>query len=356
LKVVLINPVPVLGDKEQFYGQKWPPLGIILLGTILIRQGHKVYLLDQTNQNFNFEKTLAWIKKRDPELVGITSMTVGFQSSIKIAQIVKEWNPHVKVVLGHYHPTVCADRILKKYGSIVDYCVRGENEYILSNLIQHLEKNQEMEPKEILGLSYRYHEIVKHNPDCPTNTNLDELPIPDRSLLVGDYHMNLAGINLMNSKFATTFFTRGCPFNCAYCTVPRISNRCYRSKSPKNLAEEISSLVSEGYTEIAFVDDNFSINLKKILEFCRLIRKEKLDVSWHVEMRVDRVSKALFEELAAAGCKSVSFGIESANQRILNYYNKQISIDQSLRAIEAAQKAKIELIVKIQLILLSNLE
>jgi anaerobic magnesium-protoporphyrin IX monomethyl ester cyclase len=345
LKVVLINPVPVLGEKEQFYGQKWPPLGIILLGTILKQQDHAVYLLDQTNSNLNFEQTLTWIKKRDPDIVGITSMTVAFQSSIKIAQMVKEWNPSIKIVLGHYHPTVCADRILKKYGSIVDYCVRGENEYILSNLIQHFEENQGTEPKEILGLSYIYNDIVKHNPDCPTNTNLDELPNPDRSLLAGDYHMNLAGINLMNSKFATTFFTRGCPFNCAYCTVPRISNGCYRSKSPKNLAEEISILASEGYSEIAFVDDNFSINLKKILEFCRLIRKEKLDISWHVEMRVDRVSKTLFQELAAAGCKSVSFGIESANQRILNYYNKRISIDQSLQAIEAAQKAKIELIV-----------
>jgi anaerobic magnesium-protoporphyrin IX monomethyl ester cyclase len=345
LRIVLINPRPILGDKEQLYGQKWPPLGILLLGTILKRQGHKVYLLDQASTNLDFEKTLTWIKKRDPELVGITTMTIGFSSSIKIAQMIKNWNPSVKIVLGHYHPTICAQRILEKYGNLIDFCVRGENEYILSNLIEFLEKSQNSEPKGILGLSYRHNGIVKHNQECPINKNLDDLPFPDLKLLATNYHQNLAGINLMNSKFTTTFFTRGCPFNCSYCTVPSISKQQFRSKSPQHLVEELSYLESEGYSEIAFVDDNFSINLKKILQLCRLLKKENLDLSWHVEMRVDRVSKELFQQLVSAGCKSVSFGIESANQRILNYYNKQITPNQSMKAIAAARKAKIEFII-----------
>lgn len=345
MRLVLINPRPILGEKEQLYGQKWPPLGILLLGTILKRQGHNVYLLDHASTNLNLEKTLAWIKRRDPELIGITAMTIGFSSAIKIAQMVKKWNPNVKIVLGHYHPTICAGKILEKYGHLVDFCVRGENEYILSNLIDYLEKNQNSEPKGILGLSYRHNDTVKHNPVCPINENLDELPFPDLKLLATNYHQNLAGINLMNSKFTTTFFTRGCPFNCSYCTVPTISHRQCRSKSPQHIVDELSFLASEGYSEIAFVDDNFSINLKKILQFCRILRKENLDLNWHVEMRVDRVSKELFEQLVLAGCKSVSFGIESANQRILNYYNKQITPDQSIKAITAARKAKIEFII-----------
>ncbi|TFG25677.1 MAG: radical SAM protein [Promethearchaeota archaeon] len=345
MRVALINPSPILEEKEQFYGQKWPPLGITLIGTILKEQGHIVRLLDQASNGFSFEALLNWIKRFDPEVIGITAFTVGFLSSIKISEMVKRWNPNIKIILGHYHPTICADKILEKYSHIVDYCVKGENEYILSNLINFLENEPKHEPTDILGISYRVNGKIKHNQNCPVNKNLDDLPFPDRSLLKIQYHQNLAGIELMDSKLATTFFTRGCPYGCAYCAVAKFSNNRYRSKSPERLVEEFSYLASQGYSEIAFVDDNFSLNLKNVLKFCRLLRKENLDVNWHAEMRVDNVSREFFEQMAFSGCKSVSFGIESANQRILDYYNKKISPNQSLRAIQIAKKAKIDFVI-----------
>ena len=342
MKIALINPAPILGENEKFYGTRWPPLGITLIGTILIEQGHQIRLLDQASNGFSFDEVLNWIKKYDPEVVGITSFTVGFLSSIKISKMIKEWNPNVKIVLGHYHPTMCADNILKKYKDIVDYCVRGENEYILSNLINYLENNPNREPTDVLGITYRFNGKVKQNANCPVTKNLDDLPFPDRSLLKMNYRQNFAGIELMDSKLATTFFTRGCPYGCAYCAVAKFSNRQYRTRSPERLVEEFSYLASQGYSEIAFVDDNFSLNLKNVSRFCKLLKKENLDVNWHAEMRVDRVTREFFEEMASAGCKSISFGIESANQRILDYYNKTITPDQSLRAIQLAKKAKID--------------
>ncbi|MFX1453305.1 MAG: cobalamin-dependent protein, partial [Promethearchaeota archaeon] len=98
MRIALINPKPVLGEKEQFYGQKWPPLGIILLATILKEEGHQVRLLDQASNGFSFEEVLNWIKRIDPEVLGITTFTVGFLSSIKISEMVKKWNPKVKIL------------------------------------------------------------------------------------------------------------------------------------------------------------------------------------------------------------------------------------------------------------------
>ncbi|MFX1274635.1 MAG: B12-binding domain-containing radical SAM protein [Promethearchaeota archaeon] len=345
MKIALINPSPIIGEDEQFYGQKWPPLGILLLGTILKKQGHQVHLLDQASTEINHYQVLDWIKKIDPDVLGMSAMTVGFLSSIKIAQMTKEWNPSIKIVLGHYHPTMCADQILKKYNHLVDYCVRGENEYIFSDLLNYLEKELDQEPSDILGLSYHHNGIIKHNPDCPITKNLDDLPFPDRSLIDYQYRMNLAGIDFIDSRLATTFFTRGCPFNCSYCAVSTLSNRHYRSKSPERLVEEFSYLASKGYSEIAFVDDNFSLNLKNVLKFCKLLKKENLDINWHVEMRVDKVTREFFQQMALAGCKSISFGIESANPRILKYYNKNITPEQSLRAIKMAKDAKIDFII-----------
>ena len=174
---------------------------------------------------------------------------------------------------------------------------------------------------------------------------MDDLPFPDSSLINIQYRQNLAGIELMDSKLATTFFTRGCPYGCTYCAVAKFSNRRYRSKSPERLVEEFSYLASQGYSEIAFVDDNFSLNLKNVLKFCKLLKKENLDVNWHAEMRVDRVTREFFKQMALAGCKSISFGIESANQRILDYYNKTITPDQSLKAIKMAKEAKIDFVI-----------
>ncbi|MFX1256939.1 MAG: B12-binding domain-containing radical SAM protein [Promethearchaeota archaeon] len=345
MRIALINPKPILKDKEQFYGQKWPPLGITLIGTILKEEGHQVRLLDQASNGFSFEEVLNWIKRIDPEIIGITTFTIGFLSSIKISTMVKKWNPNVKIILGHYHPTICADKILKKYNHIVDFCVRGENEYILSNLINYLENNPRHEPTNILGISYQFNGKIKHNLDCPINKNLDDLPFPNRSLLKIQYRQNLAGIELMDSKLATTFFTRGCPYECAYCAVAKFSNKRYRTKSPERLVEEFSYLASQGYSEIAFVDDNFSLNLNNVLKFCKLLKNENLDVNWHAEMRVDNVSREFFKHMALAGCKSISFGIESANQRILDYYNKKITPDQSLKAIKMAKKANIDFLI-----------
>lgn len=345
MKIALINPSPVLNEKEQYYGQKWPPLGILLLGTILKNQGHQVRLLDQASNGFTFDEVLRWIKQVDPEVLGISAMTVGFLSSIKISEMAKKWNPNLKIVIGHYHPTICSDKILEKYNHIIDYCVRGENEYIFSNIINYLEKSPNREPDEILGISYRINGKVKHNPDCPVTKDMDDLPFIDRSLLKYQYRQNLAGIELMDSKLATTFFTRGCPYSCTYCAVSKFTNNRYRTKSPEHLVEEFSYLSSQGYSEIAFVDDNFSLNLKNVLNFCKLLRKENLDINWHTEMRVDKVSRAFFEQMALSGCKSICFGIESANQRILNYYKKSITPDQSLRAIKMAKEAGIDFVI-----------
>lgn len=345
MKVALINPTPMSGENEKYYGQSWPPLGILLVGTILKNRGHEVKLLDQASNNLSFETVLSWVKETDPDVLGMSAMTVAFLSSIKIAQMVKGWNENITIVLGHYHPTVCDERILETYGEVIDYCVRGENEYIMANLLEYIEKGSSEEPKYILGLTYRHNGIIKRTDDCPVTKDLDSLPFFDFSLLNRKYHQNLAGIELMDSNFMGAFFSRGCPYSCTYCAVSRFSNRYYRAKSPERMVEEFLYLNSKGFTEIAFVDDNFIVNPKKALRFCNLLRKEKLDINWHIEIRVDSTSKPLLEHLVSAGCKSINFGIESANQSVLDYYNKRITPEQSLQAVRTAKKANVDFII-----------
>lgn len=112
-----------------------------------------------------------------------------------------------------------------------------------------------------------------------------------------------------------------------------------------NIIDELCYLSSEGFKQFIFVDDNFTLNQKRVITLCQSIRKEHLDIEWFCEGRVDSGSYTMMKALSSAGCKVIFLGIESANQRILNYYNKQITPRQSKRAVNNARKAGIDAII-----------
>jgi radical SAM superfamily enzyme YgiQ (UPF0313 family) len=109
--------------------------------------------------------------------------------------------------------------------------------------------------------------------------------------------------------------------------------------------EELQMLRGEGYEEILFVDDNFTLNRKRVKKLCQRIRKEKLGIRWFCDSRVDNCEYDMFREMVKAGCNSLYFGMESANQRILNFYRKGITPDQSVNAARKARKAGVDFIV-----------
>jgi radical SAM superfamily enzyme YgiQ (UPF0313 family) len=112
-----------------------------------------------------------------------------------------------------------------------------------------------------------------------------------------------------------------------------------------NIIEEICLLTSQGYRQFIFVDDNLTMNPKRVIALCHRIRTERLDIEWFCEGRVDNSSLAMFRALSQAGCKVIFFGIESASQRILNYYHKHITPRQSRQAVTTARNAGIDVIL-----------
>jgi radical SAM superfamily enzyme YgiQ (UPF0313 family) len=109
--------------------------------------------------------------------------------------------------------------------------------------------------------------------------------------------------------------------------------------------KELNFLVSEGYKQIMFVDDNFTLNPKRVKKICKIIKKEKFDFEWLCEGRVDQSSYDMFRMMSKAGCRMMYFGIENANPKVLQYYNKMITPMQSEKAVTKARKAGIDIIV-----------
>ncbi|MFX1256953.1 MAG: B12-binding domain-containing radical SAM protein [Promethearchaeota archaeon] len=341
MKIALINP-----SLETKIYSPWPPLGILYLGTILKENGFTVELLDAAAKFYKKSEVLSWIKRVKPDIVGISVFTVAFLPTINLIKIIKDWNPSLKIVLGHYHPTMEAENILRKYGDYVDYCVRGEGEYTFLELCEFLDKNYDKLPTTINGLAFQdSNKKIIMTPDAPLISDLDVLPFPDRRLIDFDYKWNFSGFEFSKSKLTSLISSRGCPFNCSYCACTKFAKRRFRPRSPENIVNEILLIENEGYTQLNFVDDNFTLQPKRTIKICQLIKKEKIDINWHTDGRVDQTSQDMLNWMKKAGCKSIWYGFESANQRIIDLYNKRTKVSQFNEAIRKTRQAKIDLIV-----------
>ena len=151
MKFSFLNPKPS-ADTPDMVVTAWPPLGMLYCAEVLMKEGIEVSILDQAASNLSLEQTMNWVKREDPDILGISVLNSSAEEAPKIAEKIKDENPDIKIAFGNYHATFNAQRILKKYPN-VDLVVRGEGEYTSLELIRCLEK--EGTYKEIKGISFR---------------------------------------------------------------------------------------------------------------------------------------------------------------------------------------------------------
>jgi radical SAM superfamily enzyme YgiQ (UPF0313 family) len=341
MKFSFVNPRPnEPGHTTMTYAS--PPLGILYIAAKLKQVGVEVSALDQSNETYEVEKVVDWVIKENPDVLGISAVLSSSTIAPEIARQVKAVNSEIVTVFGNHHATHNADHILQKYPQ-VDIVVRGEGEYTCLELLQCIENQTGL--RNIAGITFRHNGQIIRNPDRPLIKDVDTLPFPDRSLLDGEYHNTTIGINVAPKKFTTILSSRGCVFNCLFCSCTSLAKNIWRPRSIDNIMDELHFLASEGFKQLMFVDDNFTLNQQRVIELCKRIRKERIDIEWIAEGRVDQCSYTLFKEMVKAGCRMLYFGIESANQHVLDYYNKGITPQQSQKTLKIARKAGIDILV-----------
>jgi anaerobic magnesium-protoporphyrin IX monomethyl ester cyclase len=199
--------------------------------------------------------------------------------------------------------------------------------------------------KEVEGITFRSNQEIASTPNRPLIKNIDDLPFPDRNLIDVEYTSLIHGVRAATKKFTTVVSSRGCPFQCIFCGCRKFARGVWRPRSVENIMKELEYLKSKGYEQFLFVDDNFTLDTKRVLKLCKSMRKENLKMEWFCDSRVDHVNYDMFREMVKAGCKILYFGIESANQRILDYYKKGTTPEQARSAVLKARKAGIDVIV-----------
>jgi anaerobic magnesium-protoporphyrin IX monomethyl ester cyclase len=345
MKFSFVNAGPN-ADLDEREGKKsvgaWPPLGILYLAAVLKQRGAEVSVLDQAAKGLTIEETVKWIKSQDPDVLGFSTFAASGRTAALISSEVKKDNPIMKVAFGSYYATFNSERILEKY-PWVDVTVRGEGEQTILDLWEHFEGKKPL--RDILGISFRNGGNIVSTADRPLIEDVSSIPFPDRSLVDDDYHSVIAGAIVAPKKFTSLVSSRGCVYSCRFCSCARFARNRWRPRSVESTMEELLFLASEGYEQFIFVDDNFTANPKNVSRLCREMRREKLDMEWACEGRVDNASYEMFWEIAKAGCRILYFGIESANQRILDYYHKRITPEKSRSAVRTARKAGADVIV-----------
>lgn len=337
-KVLLINPAWKVENKSNLWRKVascYPSLGLAYIASVLEKEGHEVIFLDMHAENYSPEDVAKLLrnKKYDSvDYVGITATTPLINCAYELAKVVKRRFPKVTVVLGGVHPTVMPDEVLgSRY---VDIVVREEGELTMKDIVNGLPLN------DLLGISYKHEGDALHNPPRPYVENLDDLPPPAYHLIpIKSYRPAIGSYKRLPAM--SIFATRGCPGRCTFCH--RAFKGRIRSRSAGKIIEEIKILVNEyGIREINFYDDTFTALKSNVEEFCRLLLKEKIDITWSCFTRVNYVDKRLFSLMKKAGCHQVMMGVESGVQEILDGMNKMITLEQIRKAVKICKEVGLE--------------
>ncbi|MEM1515648.1 MAG: radical SAM protein [Candidatus Bathyarchaeia archaeon] len=337
MKIVLINP-PSHSSELLRIGIKAPPLGLAYLASMLERSGYDVKIIDALALDLSLTQVRDILNKEQPEIIGITASTPMINDAYKVARNAKNVCPNSTVILGGPHPTFLPIETLQECQSIDIVCI-GEGEETIVEIADIIRKKMDLANVKGIAFRTRDNRIVKTEPR-PLIKDLDSLPPPAWHLLPMDKYTVLG----KKTVICHVMSSRGCPFQCIFCSSSKIFGRKYRARSAKNVVDEIEFLVSNYNPEsIEFSDDEFTLNQKRVEEICYELKRRKIDIPWACGSRVDTISTSLLKKMKEAGCSFIYYGIESASQRILNFIKKGITIDQIKRAVMLTKEIGIKM-------------
>ena len=332
--IVLIEPPTGAKEITSF---KYPPMGLLALATYLDKYGYQVSLIDAAVDNLSITSLIEKIKEIKPDLVGISAMSVNIGQTFDLADKIKKYNPDIKIIVGGIHPTVRPEHTLSNKN--IDIAIVGEGELTVIELLAALKNNRPL--NEIKGLAFRQNDGVIITPRRELIPNLNELPIPlyrlfDLKKYKSPYAKRMPFISMVRS--------RGCFYNCTFCGNPKMFGQTFRCQSPARTIEEIDYLVKNfGIKEISFKDTELTLdrNLEKL---CDLLIARNYDLIWTGNGRVNNINENLLRKMKQAGCYSITYGVESGNQEILNRMKKGITLEQVRKAIDLTKKVGLQIV------------
>ena len=340
MKILLINPPrdneifannPSIIEQERGYN---PPLGLLYVAGYLEKHtDHNIVIIDSQVDELTYPQLKLEIEKIDPDVVGITNMTLTLIDVIKTTNLVKETKKNIQIVLGGPHVYLFPEETINLKN--VDYLVLGEGEETFKKLLDNI--NDKTKLRTIPGLVFKDKGLIINTGFHPLIKNLDEIPPPARHLAPYKKYSSLLA---RRSPVTTIFTSRGCPFKCSFCARPHLG-KMFRAQSAIRVVNELEECVKMGIHEFLFYDDTFTINKQRVIDICQEILRRKLDIGWDIRSRVDTVDEEMLSHLKKAGCYGIHYGVEAGTEKILKVLNKGITLKKVKHIFNLTKKYKI---------------
>ena len=303
-----------------------PPLGLAYIAASLRAAGHRVRILDAAVERWTWDRFATELRHTRPQVLGLSAMTPVADIAARAIQVAR---PHVDhIVLGGPHPTAVGAAVFQEMPGL-DAAVVGEGEDVAPALLDWWSSGASGDPPpgvRVPGGAF----VEADDPD------VHSLVQPARDLLPMKRYRYLFATR---PGFATMVTSRGCPFRCSFCDKS-VSGSRWRARSPEDVVDELEQLVHRhGVGFVNFYDDNFTLHRARVVGICEEILRRGLDIEWKCEGRVDGVDLPLLRLMRRAGCRTVAYGVESANPSTLALLRKDVTVDQAPAAFAMTRAA-----------------
>ncbi|MCK9150768.1 B12-binding domain-containing radical SAM protein [Methanobacterium alcaliphilum] len=332
MKIYILNPpyMPHFGRGMRWQdtgrgGTLYYPIWLSYAAATLDHY-HEIKLVDAPARDWEKKDVLKDIKQFKPKLIVMDSSFPSLNNDISVAKYIKEnYNDTVKIALVGPTGSQFAEKILENES--IDIVTRFEYDFTLKELSEKLENGEDF--KKIAGISYKDKGVVINNPNrnLSSSQDLDTIPfvskIYEKFLNIDDYFL---GSSL--SPEVQIFTGRGCPFQCTFCSWPQtLMGRKYRVRAVSSVLDELEWIEKNlpNVKEVFFEDDTFTIDKKRVLEFCREYKNRGLKITWACNARVGLDYETMVN-MKKTNCRLLIVGFESGNQFILDNIKKDISV------------------------------
>ncbi len=318
MKILLVAPRALLsGYSKLFLPADELNLGLLCVEAACREKGHET-----RTTLLSVEDVIPAVEEFRPDVVGITSVTPTYSTAIRISEQIKTWDPSVITVFGGHHVSALPEETIALESA--DYVVRGEGEEAFTMLLDELGRGNRA--PEIEGVCYTHNGKPVHTAGKAVVEDLDSLPFMDQEIL--------------RNERVFIVSSRGCPFQCDFCSVGSFYERRWRKRSTGNIIRELEvnearkHQQGKALTWVDFRDDNLTVDRTRLEQLCSDIRQRGWKFSWHCQSRVDTLisNPGLAETLKNSGCAFMGLGLESGVQEILDAYQKGITFEQAVEA------------------------
>ncbi|MAD32497.1 MAG: hypothetical protein CMJ88_01900 [Planctomycetes bacterium] len=354
MKVTLIHP-PVYINKNGLTALRPSlPLGLAYIAAVLKEDKHEISVVDALGEapeqmipdgdiwrlGLTPEEVIQRVSA-DTQVIGLTSMwSYSWPILRELIHKLREAFPDKTIVCGGEHFTAVPELSMEQ--APIDFLVLGEGEETAVALFRALELG--LDHTVIPGIAFRKPDgSLQKNDRRDRIKNVDEIPWPAWEFFdVDAYSSNRLVSGIYYGKTVPILATRGCPYQCTYCSSPNMWTTRWYARSPKDVIDEIEHYYNTyGATNFPFQDLTAILKRKWVVEFCEEVERRDLKITWQLPAgtRSEVIDEEVARLLVRSGCKSLNFAPESGSERTRKHMKKMLSDEKLFRAVRASVKA-----------------